>query len=628
MNENTTKMEELASNPAEGVMVGKDGARYWYRDIRPMTTIRDLLDGSVEAYGERPAFWVKKERGGEYLPISYELLARDVAALGTAFLKEQGEERRRIAVMGEGSYEWIASYLAVVNSGMIVVPLDKELTGPEIENLLRTAECDTLVCSSECAHKLEGVEGIHSLILTEFYGDRVSAEEEPVSGLEDLSSYEAEGRTVTTWRAVLAEGEKLLAEGDLTFADIEIDPNAMTVILFTSGTTGNPKGVMLSHYNITSNIMDVCRVANIHVTDKTLSILPIHHTYECTLGMLLVLYRGASTAFSEGMKYIVKNMKEAQNTVIIGVPRILEMIHDRIMKTIQKAGREKTFRRAVKASRAVKTIGINVSRTIFKQIITELGGKLRLVITGAAALQPEIVRDFEDFGIEVLQGYGMTECTPLITGTPGSAKKERYKKAGSVGFVVDSGAIKIEQPDENGIGEILFRGPNVMLGYYNMPEETAKSIDNEGWLHTGDLGYFDEDGWLYLTGRSKNVIVNSTGENVYPEEIEDLLNCHPMIAESMVFGSGAKQDTVAVQILPAAENLREKEGDLSEEEKIAYYKKLVTEFNMQMPPFKRIREVYVREEDFVRTTTLKIRRKDNIPVISGGLAESPVRKNR
>lgn len=593
-----------------GVLEGSRFKNYWFRDIREMTTIKDLLAGSVDRYAKRAAFWVKEKRGGAYRSVSYELLQHDVNALGTR-LMNMGLSKMRVAVLGEGSYEWIVSYLAVVNGTGVVVPIDKELSGMEIENLLRASRCDTIVCSKDCCDKLKGIRQIRNLIVTEFYGDRVIESEPPVTEIKDLSVYAEEGRTVYAWRELLAAGERLLAEGEKSFVEAEIDPDETIVILFTSGTTGNPKGVMLSHRNITANIKDVCRIANVHVWDKTLSILPIHHTYECTLGMLLVLYRGASTAFCEGMKYIVQNMKEAQNTIIIVVPRVLEMIHSRIMKTVKKSGKEKTMRNAIKASRRARTFGINVSRTVFKQIIKELGGKLRIVITGAAALSPDIYRDFEDFGITVLQGYGMTECTPLIAGTPQSAPKERYRKAGSVGTTVDSGRIMIKDPDEHGVGEVFFQGPNVMKGYYEMPTETAEILA-DGWLHTGDLGYVDEDGWLYLTGRAKNVIVTNAGENIYPEEVEEYINRSPYIEDSMVFAAGEKEDIVGVQILPSREYLREVKGeDLSHEEVEALMKEVVTELNMGLPPFKRIRDVHVRKEDFVRTTTRKIKRQEN-----------------
>lgn len=618
------------------IISGSEFKDYWYTDIREITTLKDMLQGSAELYKDNAAFWVKKERGGKYIPISYELLFHDVNALGTA-LADLGLKGSRIAVMGQNSYEWIASYIAIINGTGIVVPIDKELTGPEIGNLLDASSADTIFCTRQECKKLAGLKQIKRLIVMEFYGDRTDINEEPeprefdeekyisiIRG-EDAAGVNADaaaagdaqsqtaGPEVLSWRDLLVKGEKLLAGGDARFLDAEIDPDAMSVILFTSGTTGVPKGVMLSHRNITSNIMDVCRICQVYQTDKTLSMLPIHHTYECTLGMLLVLYRGASTAFCEGFKYISQNMKEAQNTFIIVVPRVLELVYDKIQKGIVKQGKEKTFRRAMKVNKALRKAGINISRTIFKSIIDNLGGKLRVVITGAAALNPTIFRAFEDFGIMVLQGYGMTECTPLISGTPGSAPKERYRKAGSVGTTVDKGEIKIIDKDEEGIGEVLFRGPNVMLGYYNMPEETAKVIEPDGFMHTGDLGFVDKEGWLYLTGRKKNIIVTKTGENVYPEEIEDDILNDPTIEDCIVFPYKVQdEETVGIQILPAMENLTEKTGhEMEEQEIIDYYTELVKEYNQKLSVFKRIRSTFVRKEDFTRTTTRKIKRQDN-----------------
>lgn len=593
---------------------------YWYTDIREIVTLKDMLAGSVEQYPKNPAFWVKEKKGQPYAPINYQLLQHDVNALGTK-LTEMGLSGKRIAVMGQGCYEWIVTYLAVMNGVGVIVPIDKELSGPEIENLLRTAECDTIFCTKAECTKLKGITQIRNLGIMEFYGDRTDMEQVPEASDLDLPKYrewiqgEEANREVQVfaWRTLLREGELLLEQGDRTYLEAEVDPDALAVILFTSGTTGNPKGVMLCHRNITTNIMDVCRVAHVLTTDKTLSILPIHHTYECTLGMLLVLYRGASTAFCEGMKYITQNMKEAQNTVIIVVPRILEMINDRIQKGIEKSGKTNTFQNVMGVNKKLRKVGINLSRTIFKSIRNELGGKLRMVITGAAALSPEILRNFEDLGITVLQGFGMTECTPLISGTPMSAPKERYRKAGSVGVPVHSGEVQIVDKDEDGIGEILFRGPNVMMGYYNMPEATAEVLDSDGWLHTGDLGFQDEDGWIYLTGRKKYVIVTKTGENVYVEEIEEYINQSPYIAESMVFPYNNNGDeVVGVQILPDMEYVKSKLGYTPDYEELkALYKKVIQELNQGMAVYKRIRAVFVRKEDFVRTTTLKIKRHEN-----------------
>lgn len=587
---------------------------YWYKDIRNIVTLKDMLSSSVDLFGDNPAFWVKEKKGAPYKSISYKLLENDVKAIGT-MLAQMGVGKK-IAVMGQGSYEWICTYIAIVNSGNIAVPIDKELSGAEIENLLKASECDTVFCTKGDCKKLYDIKGVENLIVMEIYGDRTDETANPVYTVKDFSRLKdkMQNSNVTLWKDLLLEGEELLKNGDTSFESIEIDPDKMTVILFTSGTTGIPKGVVLSHRNITSNIMDVCRVCHVKASDKTLSLLPIHHTYECTLGMLLILYRGASTAFCEGMKYIPQNMKEAENTIIIVVPRVLEMLHGRISKSVKKQGKEKLFRNMLNFNRRLKRLHINVGRKIFKSVIDEMGGKLRIVITGAAAISPQIYRDFEDMGLTILQGYGMTECTPLISGTPQRAERERYRKAGSVGVTVSTGETKVINKDESGIGEILYRGPNVMKGYYNMPEATAEVIDEEGWLHTGDLGFIDPQGWIYLTGRVKNVIVTATGENVYPEEIEEFVNQNEFIEDSMVFPHKTTEgENVGIQILPAMEPLSEKFGcEPNEEELNTFFKDLINELNQDLSVYKRIRDVFVRKEDFIRTTTKKIKRQDNM----------------
>lgn len=587
---------------------------YWYKDIRNIVTLKDMLSSSVDLFGDNPAFWVKEKKGAPYKSISYKLLENDVKAIGT-MLAQMGVGKK-IAVMGQGSYEWICTYIAIVNSGNIAVPIDKELSGAEIENLLKASECDTVFCTKGDCKKLYDIKGVENLIVMEIYGDRTDETANPVYTVKDFSRLKdkMQNSNVTLWKDLLLEGEELLKNGDTSFESIEIDPDKMTVILFTSGTTGIPKGVVLSHRNITSNIMDVCRVCHVKASDKTLSLLPIHHTYECTLGMLLILYRGASTAFCEGMKYIPQNMKEAENTIIIVVPRVLEMLHGRISKSVKKQGKEKLFRNMLNFNRRLKRLHINAGRKIFKSVIDEMGGKLRIVITGAAAISPQIYRDFEDMGLTILQGYGMTECTPLISGTPQKAERERYRKAGSVGITVSTGETKVINKDESGIGEILYRGPNVMKGYYNIPEATAEVIDEEGWLHTGDLGFIDPQGWIYLTGRVKNVIVTATGENVYPEEIEEFVNQNEFIEDSMIFPHKTTEgENVGIQILPAMEPLSEKFGyEPNEEELNTFFKDLINELNQDLSVYKRIRDVFVRKEDFIRTTTKKIKRQDNM----------------
>ena len=585
----------------EIMMIDNKNDLNWYGDIRDITDIKDLLNGSAKLFADRPAFWVKKFKGDEYHMITYDRLKRDVDALGTKMLA-MGLGGKRIAVMGQGCYEWFVTYLAAVNGVGVVVPVDKEFDASMVQNVLDTAECDTIFYTGGESKKIAQLTGIANKIKMDMYGDRTD-DDEPFNYKEE------EGALV--WKQLLEDGYRLVGEGITDYTDKVIDNKVMAILLFTSGTTGTPKGVMLSHWNIAFDVMEIARAEKIRPDDITLSVLPIHHTYEST-GSLLFLYRGASIAYSEGLKYISKNMLEIHNTFFIAVPLLLETVYDRIWKTARKQGKEKMLKKAIALNNKARGIGINLGNQIFRSIRKQLGGKLRMVVSGAAAVPPEIVRGFDDFGISVVSGYGLTETSPMIAATPSFSEK-RYKKAGSTGVCVKNGQMKIVDPDEDGIGEIWYKGENVMLGYYNMPELTAETIV-DGWFNTGDLGFFDSEGWLYITGRKKNVIVTKNGENIYPEEIEDIINKYDEVSESMVYALDRNgTDIVAVQILPDKEYLTEKYGRMpsdAEVEKIM--KGIISEVNDKLPTFKIIRDVIVRKEDFIRTTTRKIKRAANI----------------
>ena len=573
----------------------------WYDDIREIKDIKELINGSAELFADRPAFWIKKFKGDEYHAITYSQLKKDIDALGTKMLA-MGLRGKRIAVMGQGCYEWFVTYLAIVNGIGVVVPVDKEFDAAMVQNVLDTAECDTIFYTGGEAKKIDKLTGIANRIKMEVYGDRTE-DDEPL--------YYNEEDGILSWKHLLEDGYRLTEEGITDYMDAVIDNKVMAILLFTSGTTGNPKGVMLSHWNIAFDVMEIARAEEIRPDDITLSVLPIHHTYEST-GSLLFLYRGASIAYSEGLKYISKNMLEIHNTFFIAVPLLLETVYDRIWKTARKQGKEKMLKKAIALNNKARGIGINLGNQIFRSIRKQLGEKLRMVVSGAAAVPPEIVRGFDNFGISVVSGYGLTETSPMIAATPSFSDK-RYRKAGSTGVCIKNGQMKIVNPDEDGIGEIWYKGENVMLGYYKMPELTAETVV-DGWFNTGDLGFFDNEGWLYITGRKKNVIVTKNGENIYPEEIEDIINKYDEVSESMVYALDRNgTDIVAVQILPDKEYLTEKYGEMpsdAEVEKII--KNVISEVNDKLPTFKIIRDVTVRKEDFVRTTTRKIKRAANV----------------
>jgi len=562
-----------------------------YHPIREIWDLKSMLNTSAALFADKVAFLVKKIKGGDYIEINYNQVKHDVDAIGTKLI-DTGLQNAKIAIIGENCYEWAAAYFAVVCGCGVAVPLDKELGRDEVHNLIRTADCTAVFYTNAYKSMMDGLDIPYKINMG-------------ATGFDQGTIVEPE----LSWNSLLAEGDRLVADGDRRFIDSAVDPEEMRIILFTSGTTGTPKGVMLSHKNIMSDVMDTCRIVDIRSDDRTLSILPIHHTFESTLGMTLILYKGASIAFCEGLKYISKNIVEAKSSVILGVPLIFESIYDKIWKQIEKQGKTKLVRKAIRFNHTMKAIGFDMSKKLFRDVHAKFGGRLRLIITGAAAIDPNVIRGFEDFGFKTLQGYGLTECSPLVAGC--SDFGDSYKKAGSVGPVLPSGELKIIDKDEDGIGEIIYKGPNVMLGYYNMPEETDKVL-KDGWFHTGDLGFLDKDGWLYITGRKKNVIVTKTGKNIYPEEVEYYINRNKYIEESLVMAvedEDSEDTTVGAQIKPAYDVIYEEFGkDFDDDAVFSLIKKMIGEINEKLPIYKRIRSITVRKEDFEHTTTKKIKR--------------------
>ena len=554
-----------------------------------LDTLRDMLVYNAKHFGDNAAFWVKKVKGGKYTPITHEKLFLDANALG-AKLMNLGLLGKKIALVGDGIYEWIVSYFAVVNGLGVVVPIDKELGKDDIMNFVRSANCEAVIYS----------ESLSSYFEHEEIGCKINMN--PKTAREWEYDY----------NVLIGEGEELLDSGDNGYLKLSIDPNEMRILLFTSGTTSNSKGVMLSHWNIMSNVIATNTIVQVYPTDKALSMLPIHHTFGLTIGIFCVLYRGGSIAFCEGLKHIAKNLKESQATALVAVPLIFESMYNKVIKTAKKNGKYDKLQKGIGINRKLKKMGVNVSNKLFKDIYENVGGKLRLLVTGAAAIDPAVIRFYEDIGIRVVQGFGMTECSPLITGTPDTC--DTHLKAGSVGPAIPEVEVKLINKDENGIGEILCKGPNVMLGYYENEELTAEII-KDGWLHTGDLGYQDEDGFLYISGRTKNVIITKNGKNVYPEELEFYLNAVPVISECMVDGIyDEKEDDIKirVQVYPdAAEVEAALEGDVTDERIINLIQNIVYDFNETLPAYKRIKRVVIKKEEFIKTTTKKIKRHEN-----------------
>lgn len=556
-----------------------------------LQNLRELVDKTCVVNADRIAYMVKDKKGGEYRNIKYSEFQQDVEAVGTALLA-RGIRGQKIGIMGENCYEWVVVYIATINSGNIAVPLDRELSPAEVKLIMSAAECDTAFYTDTSSPKFEDLNLTHRIVMS-LYG-----------------SHNLPCPAVKTWEEFRKEGTELIESGNTDFADVIIDKDAPASLIFTSGTTGNPKGVMLSSFNLVSNVEMTGEVFNVNSDDRVLSLLPIHHTFESNVTLLGMLYRGGSVAFFEGLKYVNTNMKEAQPTLVLAVPLIFESIYHRIWKQAKKTNKEKALKKAIKLNRKLKNIGIDLSRRLFADIYAQLGGKVRVMLCGAAAIDPNVLKGYYDIGITFIQGYGLTEASPLATGTPISPMV--YTKPGSVGPPLPRSTVRIVDPNDEGIGEIVYKGPNVMLGYYKMPEETANTL-KDGWLYTGDYGFLSDDGWLYITGRKKNIIVTKTGKNIYPEELEGYLNRLDYIDESMVYGyepDDEDETLVAVQIRPDYEQIYADFGENYSEDKIkSLIEAQIKNLNQTLPNYKWIRKIDIRETEFVKTTTKKIKRQ-------------------
>jgi long-chain acyl-CoA synthetase len=554
---------------------------------RPIKDLKEMVNTSAEIYGDRNSFLVKNAPGGEYIPVKFSRLKTDIDELGTAFM-DLGLTGKKIAVIGENRYEWVVTYLAVVNGVGVIVPLDRELPAEEVHHLLKRSEVSAVVYSSKVGtvveEAIQGVESIEFVI--------------SMDALEHIDNR-------LSLKKLQRAGRRLLLEEKRWFLDAEIDREAMCSLLFTSGTTGMAKGVMLSHKNLTANVYNMSKYVDVSNNWTGLSVLPMHHTYELTCHVFTCIYQGCCVAICEGLKYIVKNMAESRATVMLGVPLIFESMHKKVWKQAETSGKADKMRAAIQLSKTLGKFNIKSTKKLFKSVHQAMGGHMQMFISGAAAIDPVVIEDFNAMGITMFQGYGMTENSPII-----AVNKDRYYKAASVGLPMPGTEVQIIDQDENGIGEIICKGDSVMLGYYDNPEETAKVLV-DGWLYTGDYGYFDKDGFLYISGRKKNVIVTKNGKNIFPEEVEFYLNKSDYISEVVVWGLEDEKtgDTVVqAEIFPDYPALEAKFGKVSEEEISRILKKEIDEINEHMPLYKRVKRFEIREEEFEKTTTKKIKR--------------------
>lgn len=575
-----------------------------YKTSRPITDLKHMLNTSVELYGDNVAFRQRFEKDKPFGEITYRQALDDVNGLGTCLIAH-GLKDKRIAVIGENCYQWAVSYLAAVCGTGVVVPLDKELSPVELKQLIIEAEVSAVLFTKkyESMFKEMKASGDTNLQVLVNLNGAAAADAEAADA-------EAEAEGVFSWKAMIEEGKKLVESGDRRFIDAEIYADKMSVLLFTSGTTGIAKGVMLSHRNICEDLMSAPTILNVNPWDIFFSVLPVHHTYECTCGFLMPLYKGASIAYCEGLKYIVKNLAEVRPTMLLAVPLIFENLYKNIMKNVRKQGKEGLIRKVMALNKVTKKVGLDLNKLLLKDILKVFGGRMRVLISGGAAIDPAILQFFNDLGFISVQGYGLTECAPMAALNP---DRHKYMRNSSVGHLLPGMKVKIEDKDEDGIGEICLKGPNVMMGYYNMPEETAKVI-KDGWFHTGDLGYVDNEDFIYITGRKKNVIITANGKNVFPEELEYYLGQSDLVSESMVWAQEdeAGQDTVIVAtIKPDMEEVeavigKEAAADTARVEKLLWSE--IDKINESLPFFKKIKKINVRREEFAKTTGKKIKR--------------------
>ena len=550
--------------------------------------LKEMLNQVEKTYADRPAYYVDGEGLEDAKVITYKEFCNDVNYLGTALI-EMGLKGKRIAVIGENRYEWEVAYLAICCGTGVVVPLDKALPGNEIESLIVRSEVEAIFYSEKYNEIMAKIQKQGNTKLKYF----ISMDLEK----NDFNKY--------SQKEILAKGKDLLEKGNREFLDSKINNEEMNIMLFTSGTTNKSKAVMLSHQNICTNIIDIENVFEINETDRFLSFLPLHHTFECTVGYLYPLSVGCSIVFSKGVRHIADELKNFKITAIICVPVVFEKMYDKLIKAIEEKGKLSTVKKGIKISNVLLKVGIDIRKKIFKEIHDNLGGCIRIMVAGGAALDPEKEKGFWNLGFNVLQGYGLTETSPVV-----AAELTHQKRLGSIGKKLPSVEVKIDEPNEQGIGELLVKGKSVMMGYYNNEEANKESFTEDGWFRTGDLAKIDKDGYIFISGRKKFVIVLKNGKNVYPEEIESLINKSEMIDECMVFGMPTEDGNVilSVKVVYNKEYIKETYGEISEEELRKKIWDWVKEVNKTMPKYKYVKKLILTDEELVKTTTLKIKR--------------------
>ena len=568
-----------------------------YRIGRPITDLKMMMESGADEYGwDKVLYHQIMPEDDHFTEFSYGQVRDDVRAFGTAMMK-LGLKGAHIGIIGSNCYEWAESYFAITGGLGVAVPLDKELSAEELTNLVNMGDIKAVICCQDKYYDIFREIKAQKNCLDFVIGVNRKEHEDPKKGLY-------------SWNILREEGKKLIEDGDRSYLDARVRASDMAAIVFTSGTTGVSKGVMLSHRNICSDVLIAQSYLEVVPDDVFFSVLPIHHTYECTCTMIEGLFMGASMAFCRGLKYITKDMQMVHPTFLLAVPLIYEKFYNTIQKTLKKQGQDKLVNSLFAVNHYTSKVGLNVAKPIARKIMAQFGGNIDMFIAGGARVDPKVLAFFRNMGIPCLQGYGLTETSPMVALNP---DQWRYMRNESAGKIFQFTECKIVDKDEDGNGEICFRGPQVMMGYYKNPEATAECME-DGWFHTGDVGYVDEDNYVYITGRRKNVIIAANGKNVFPEELEEKIARSPYVEECMVWAVEDKDDSldrgIYVTLRPDMENVKEALGDRAGDEGAvkALISSEIDKLNAHWPDWKRVKHIVIKKSEFNKTTGMKIRR--------------------
>ena len=551
---------------------------YKYIEI---TDLKDMLKKSGEKYGEKIAYKIRQENG--YKEITHNEVRKMVDGLGTKLI-DMGLKDKRIAVIGENRYEWEIAYLSIVCGTGTVVPLDKSLPENELESLIERSKAEAIICSQKYVEILKKTK-LKYIISMDLENDKDG---------------------IISQKRLISEGIQLVKSGDTSFTNAKIDNEKMNIMLFTSGTTSISKAVALSHKNICSNLMDISSILDVNSSDVFLSFLPLHHVFECTVGFLFSLYVGAETVFCDGIRHIPENLAEYKVSVMASVPAIYERLFKIIKKHLEKQGKVEQI---LKDEEKYKDSSMEKKKEVFKEIHDLLGGNMKLFISGAASLEPSIEEKFRRLGFNMVQGYGLTETSPVV-----AIGNKKYHKTGSIGKCVPSDEVKLLDINKEGIGELAVKGPNVMLEYYENKEATEKVL-KDGWFQTGDLARIDEEGYIFICGRKKSVIVLKNGKNIFPEEMETLINKEDGVEESFIFGKPISKDPNDIKIFVKIVYNKESFEEKTENEIKEYFNEKIKSINKTMPHYKAIRGIIISDKPLIKTTTNKIKREKNLEQI-------------